>query len=217
MKKLILIRPEPGASASVVRAAALGLDAVAMPLFELRATAWEPPDPLAYDALLLTSASAIRLGGVGLRRLRDLRVFAVGTVTAGVARAAGFEVASAGDGGVDAVLSDIPAGARILHLSGRDFVESGHPIDRIMVYESVLLPPPDEDIFVGSVVALHSPRAADYFASIVSRRAAVAIVALSGAVAAKAGQGWLHLAVASVPTDAALLALAAGLCLESGE
>ena len=217
MKKLILIRPEPGASASVDRAAALGLAAVAMPLFELRAVAWEAPDPLAYDALLVTSASAMRLGGDGLTQLRGLRVVAVGTATASAARAAGFEVAIAGAGGVDTVLSDIPADARLLHLSGRDFVESGRPMDRITVYESVSLPPPDADMFAGSVVALHSPRAADAFAATVRRRASVAVVALSDAVAAKAGHGWLRLVIAAVPTDAALLALAAELCLENGE
>ena len=33
MKRVLVLRPEPGASATVERARALGLDAVAVPLF----------------------------------------------------------------------------------------------------------------------------------------------------------------------------------------
>ena len=45
MRRLLVLRPEPGASATVERARALGLDAVAMPLFEVEPVAWDAPDP----------------------------------------------------------------------------------------------------------------------------------------------------------------------------
>src|SRR5687767_8581448 len=89
MRRLAILRPEPGASATVSRAAAIGLDAFAMPLFEIEPLAWEAPEPTAFDALLLTSANAVRCGGQALERLRGLPVHAVGEATAEAARRAG--------------------------------------------------------------------------------------------------------------------------------
>jgi len=56
----------------------MGIDAVVMPLFEVRAVPWHAPDPTAFDMLLLTSANALRHGGGELGRLRLLPVAAVG-------------------------------------------------------------------------------------------------------------------------------------------
>ena len=66
MRKLLLLRPEPGLSASAERARALGLEVIACPLFAIEPVEWEAPDPADYDALLLTSANAVRHGGHGL-------------------------------------------------------------------------------------------------------------------------------------------------------
>ena len=82
MKRLAVLRPEPGARATVERARAMGLDAFAMPLFKVEAVAWDVPDPNEFDALLLTSANAVRHGGAGLRRVLDSPVHAVGEATA---------------------------------------------------------------------------------------------------------------------------------------
>ncbi len=41
MRRLFILRPEPGASATVREAAELGLDAVAMPLFSVEPLDWE--------------------------------------------------------------------------------------------------------------------------------------------------------------------------------
>ena len=40
MRRVLVLRPEPGASATVERARRLGLDAVAIPLFEIEPVAW---------------------------------------------------------------------------------------------------------------------------------------------------------------------------------
>ncbi|HMN55273.1 MAG TPA: uroporphyrinogen-III synthase, partial [Sphingopyxis sp.] len=66
---LVVTRADPGGAATVARARAVGLDARPMPLFAARALAWSPPDPAGFDALLLTSAQAARLGGTGLAAL----------------------------------------------------------------------------------------------------------------------------------------------------
>ena len=70
MSKVVVLRPEPGASATLARAKAAGIDAVAIPLFEVVPVAWDAPDPSSVDALLLTSANAARHGGAAQRRAR---------------------------------------------------------------------------------------------------------------------------------------------------
>ena len=87
MRRLIVLRPEPGASATVERAQALGLDAFAIPLFRVEPIAWTAPDAGQFEGLLLTSANAVRHGGDQLERLRGLPVYVVGEATAEAARA----------------------------------------------------------------------------------------------------------------------------------
>ena len=72
MRRVIVLRPEPGASETVARARRLGLDAAAIPLFEIEPLEWTAPDPEAFDGLLLTSANAVRHGGEKLQALRAL-------------------------------------------------------------------------------------------------------------------------------------------------
>ena len=60
MRRVLVLRPEPGAAATVKRARARGLDAVAIPLFEIEPLAWEAPPAGGFDGLLLTSANAVR-------------------------------------------------------------------------------------------------------------------------------------------------------------
>ena len=42
-RTVIAIRPEPGSSATVARGREAGLAIAALPLFEVRPVAWEPP------------------------------------------------------------------------------------------------------------------------------------------------------------------------------
>ena len=87
MRRLLVLRPEPSASATVERARRRGLDAIAMPLFEIEPIAWTAPEAARFDALLITSANALRCGGEELQSLRGLPVYAVGEATADAARA----------------------------------------------------------------------------------------------------------------------------------
>ena len=82
MRSLLLLRPEPGLSASRERATALGLDVVVCPLFRIEKLDWDAPDPANYDALLLTSANAVRFAGRKLGQLASLPAHAVGQSTA---------------------------------------------------------------------------------------------------------------------------------------
>ena len=212
IRPLLVVRPEPGQARTVARLRAAGASVVGWPLFAPVAVDWRMPDGHAHDALLVTSANAIRLAGAGLAALARLPVIAVGEETAAVAAAAGLHVAAVGDGGVAAALAVGRAAglARPVHLAGREHVDSGHPT--VIVYASQALPT-DPHAFAaaaaGHVVLLHSVRAARRVAALIPRRrAATGIAALSPAVAAAAGAGWASMSVADAPTDAALCARA---------
>jgi uroporphyrinogen-III synthase len=207
---LVVLRPEPGASATAGQARGMGLEVRKIPLFEIRPLAWVAPDPTGFDGLIVTSANAVRHGGPELAKLRGLPVHAVGAATAAAARDAGFTVATVGEGGASAL--DLPAGERLLHLAGHDHLPSGAAMT-IAVYEAApLAAPPGLDELSECVVAVHSPRAGGRLAELVQQRSGIAIASLSAAAADACGDGWRSVEAAAEPSDSALLALAARLC-----
>ncbi|MEO6225559.1 MAG: uroporphyrinogen-III synthase [Sphingomicrobium sp.] len=215
MKRVLVLRPQPGASITAREARELGLEAVIAPLFEIRPLDWRPPNPAQFDGLLLTSANAVRHGGPGLLALRGLPVFAVGGSTAGSARHAGFAIAATGAAGIEELTRAIDPGLRLLHLCGadrRDPVTPGLPSEAIAVYCAEAVAAPDLSAAAGSVALIHSPRAGQRFAELVGDRSTITIAAISAAAADAAGSGWETVATAPQPNDAALLALAVRLC-----
>jgi len=220
MRRLVILRPEPGASASIERALGMGLDAVAVPLFEVEPVAWDAPDAGSFDALLLTSANAVRFGGEALQGLQGLPVHAVGQATADAAREAGFGIATVGTADVARLLASIAPGQRLLHLTGENragAADAGHEIDRVVVYRSRAVELPESfEQAQGALVAVHSPRAGARLAELTDTRgldrSRIALVAISDAAANAAGDGWEAVAVAETPDDSSLLALARKLC-----
>lgn len=223
MRPLVVLRPEPGASATCAAARRLGLRPLAIPLFAIEPVAWEAPDPTRFDGLLLTSANALRHGGAGLAKLRGLPVFAVGEATAQAASESGFALAFTGSGGADELLEAIDPGLRLLHLCGEHRKEAQAPrqsITYLPVYRAAELPPPDLSPLHGAVAAVHSPRAAARLAELAALAgidvSATALAAISSEAGRAAGGGWQQIATAGEPNDDALLALAARLCNSSG-
>jgi uroporphyrinogen-III synthase len=215
MRRLLVLRPEPGARATVARARHLGLEAQSIPLFTVEPIAWEAPEPGKFDGLLLTSANAVSHAGGTLNDYRGLQVYAVGEATAEAAREAGFGMASVGKAGVDRLLGSIDAGLRLLHLCGEDRREpegAKQQITAVPVYRAETVAKPDLDAAAGTVVLIHSRRAGRRLAELVKERDGIAIVAISEAAAAAAGDGWERVETAAEPNDDALLALAAQLC-----
>jgi uroporphyrinogen-III synthase len=215
MKRLIVLRPEPGASETVERARLRGLDTLAIPLFEVEPVAWNPPERSAFDALLLTSANALRHGGDGLMALRGLPVHAVGDATAEAARHAGFDIASTGEAGVERLLGSIEPDLALLHLCGEDVKPTQapqHTITRVPVYRSVPIEAPDLAPARGAVVLVHSPRAGARLAGLLDDRSQTTVAAISAVAAESVGSGWARIEGADKPTDDAMLALAAQLC-----
>ena len=213
MRKLLLLRPEPGLSASAERARALGLEVIAFPLFRVEPVAWQAPDPAEFDALLLTSANAVRLGGSELAKLRDLPVTAVGEATAAAARDAGFRVETIGSGNAVDLLAGLPRSLKLLHVAGEDHRNIGdRPIERRIAYQAEAIEDPGLPSLEGLVAAVHSPRAGKRLAELTAVRSETAIAAISKAAAEACGGGWERLDVAEQPNDKCLLALAARLC-----
>lgn len=225
MKPLLVLRPRPGADATVRRAERLGLKAIAAPLFEIVPIDWRAPDPADFDAILMTSANAARQSGAAVAAFRNLPLFAVGAATADAARTLGFADVEAGQGNGDAALELAAAKGirRLLHLAGRERANVGHPairIERRIVYAAepatVLPAAARSALDEGAVALLHSARAATLFHTLLEKqgvdRSDIALAALSGAILDAAGSGWAEAVAAFAPNDDALLAIAARLC-----
>ncbi|MFL6722145.1 MAG: uroporphyrinogen-III synthase [Sphingomonas sp.] len=215
---MLVLRPEPGASATVERARQHGLDAVAIPVFRVEPLGWRPPDPSGFDGLLLTSANAVRHAGDGLKALRALQVYAVGKATAQGAREAGFHIAATGDSGVDRLLRSLEPDLRLLHLCGDPRREPEAPpqsLTTVTVYRSHPIGDPDLSAADGNIVLVHSPRAGQRLGELVRDRGSITIAAISRAAADAVGSGWRTVESVEQPTDDALLALAASLCNNS--
>ncbi len=219
MKRLFVLRPEPGASETAARAREIGLDVVVAPLFRVEPLAWEAPDAASLDALLLTSANAVRQAGDGLLALRGLPVHAVGEATATAAREAGFGIASSGTSGVERLLGSLEAGLKLLHLCGEDRQVSSprQAITEVAVYRSAELAAPGTlSELGGAVAAVHSPRAGKRLRVLVDEAgvapSGIRVAAISAGAADAAGSGWERCEAAAEPTDAALLDVAARLC-----
>lgn len=222
--RLLIIRPQPGNDASARRAREAGFEPVQLPFFEVRARGWDAPVPSRFDALLITSANAVRHAGAGLDVYGALPVHAVGRNSADAVAAKGLTLASTGTGGVDEALQKaIAAGHhRLLWLTGEDQTRFEAPeslqIETRIVYaaEPMALPSDARAIVASAdMVALHSPRAARNFAEFVDAhdlsRADVRLAAFSEMIAEAAGSGWQGIAIAQRPEDEALLSAARAL------
>ncbi len=215
---LVITRPEPAASATADRARSMGLTVWVAPLFELRATAWQPPDPDGFDAVIITSANAIRLGGAAVQTYLHLPLLAVGEASAAFARDAGFANVSAGvaDGQALITLAAQAGYRRLLHLCGHTHKSLKHPdgvIVQAIVYSAEIIDPPPQLPSAGPCVATaYSPRAAARLAELVMDRRQTHIIAISPAAAEAAGSGWCSVQTAPFPTESAMLALAAQIC-----
>jgi uroporphyrinogen-III synthase len=223
IRPLVIIRPEPGLSATVALAEELGLPVVAEPLFAIAPRDWSAPPANEIDALLIGSANAVRHGGEMLGQFSDKPAYTVGAATAQAVREAGIDVAATGRGYLQPVVDSLAGQKlRILRLTGEEHVAVTPPpgveIVTRVVYASVATPMPDSLAarLKGAVVLLHSAVAANHFASESDRkgvvRSSVAVAALAPRIAEAAGTGWEVVKTAAEPTDVALLALAQDMC-----
>ncbi len=215
-RPIAVLRPEPGNRATAAAIEAAGRRVIRLPLFAAAPVAWQAPDPTDFDALLLTSANALRHGGPQLERLLGMPAYAVGEVTAEAAIRAGFHVAHIGrNGAAELTAAAEAAGVRqALLLGGRERVldEGGVVARAITVYASETLPVAAEQAvrLRGCVALVQSARAGARLAELVApdHRAITSIAAISTRAAEAAGPGWRHIAVAADMQPDTLIALA---------
>ena len=145
MTRLILLRPKEAAEQSAEIARKKGFNPVIAPATEISALVWDAPPAQEFDAIMITSANALRYGGDAVRQYIHLPLFAVGKATAALAEELGFKIAAIGKGGAKALWPQIKQSGvkNIVRLVGRDYV----PIDdkhiqicTIIVYEARALP-----------------------------------------------------------------------------
>lgn len=222
---LLILRPQPGAGQTAARAAARGIETITAPLFSVRPLPWDKPSADDFDAVLLTSANAARLGGAGLGAYRHLPLYAVGAATAAAGRELGFTDVRAGGSDATALVALAAADGRrrLLHFAGRENHTpdvAGISITPRIVYAAdaaATLPPVAlAAMSNGAVALLHSPRAATLFRTLAEAAgftpASLRIAAISPAALVAAGDGWAESASAAMPTDTALLDAALRLC-----
>ncbi len=221
MKPVIILRPEPGASETAARAVKLGLVPRLCPLFEARPIPWGGPPAEPFDALLMTSAQAARLGGSQLARYRHLPAYAVGHATAKAMKEQGFANVTEGDRDGSAIAARIAADGhrQILHLGGTTLarIDPGPlTIDRVAVYTiggrsnaelGLQLEP-------GAILLVHSPRAGSRLAELIGpeQRRTLHVIAISAAALAACGPAWASGEAPELPDDESMLALATRLC-----
>ncbi|MFO1260602.1 MAG: uroporphyrinogen-III synthase [Sphingomonadaceae bacterium] len=225
MSRVIILRPQPGADATADRAQALGLEPVIYPLFTVEPLAWEPPDRARFDALMLTSANAVRHAGPELTRFAALPIYVVGKATASAACDFGLAPHHIGDTDAADLLEAMHREGRraVLHLCGENVVDSGASgldIQLIPVYRSIEHDS-DDDLIAAlqpyDILLIHSPRAGKRLNALVGSesRSGLSVIAISQAALDAAGDGWTAAQAAPLPTDTAMLALALELCHKS--
>jgi uroporphyrinogen-III synthase len=229
MLRVLVTRPEPGASETADRLTARGFEPVVMPLtrtFAVPVTGWD----FEADGVAVTSANAVRFAPPQLlQRFRLAPCYCVGERTAETARSAGMErvEAASGDGESLArlIAAKMPEGLRILYLCGQvrrpeleaALASAGFACVTVETYGTVNIEPSAEDLEAAGMADLalvYSPMGAHALARLAARPEAAHLLAktrfvcLSANVARGLGKlGQNRTSVAAHPNEEELLAL----------
>jgi uroporphyrinogen-III synthase len=118
--RILITRPEPGASRTAERLREAGYEPAVLPLTRIERLAFELPEG-PFGGIVVTSAQAF--GNADYSRLMTLPLIAVGETTAKAARDAGFADIEAATGSAESVAGlakfTLKPGARILYLCGK--------------------------------------------------------------------------------------------------
>jgi uroporphyrinogen-III synthase len=118
--RILITRPEPGASRTAGRLRNAGYEPVVLPLTRIERLAFEIPEG-PFDAVVLTSAQA--LAGVDVTPFASIPIVAVGDMTANAAREAGIARIETASGSAESVAnlarSTFRPHSRLLYLCGK--------------------------------------------------------------------------------------------------
>ena len=223
---VLIIRPQEGAIKTREKAEAMGLRAIVDPIFDIQPVDWQASPTDNFDAIMMTSANAIRYAGRTLQDYIDLPAYVVGEATAAAAVKVGLQIAHIGNAGAQN-LADEMAGRdlkRVLRLVGEVYtpIETDYSLENQIVYRAVSLPLGEQAknaLGQGCTVLVHSSRAVATLGAEMDRleieRGKVHIAAISEKAAQTAGTDWKSINVAEKPTDDALLSAASALCRDN--
>ncbi|HWA20170.1 MAG TPA: uroporphyrinogen-III synthase [Devosia sp.] len=234
MLSMLVTRPEPDASETAARLAALDIGAVKAPLLNFTPLPTTLPDAKGFAALAATSANALRaLHDRGeIPHFRHLPLYAVGERTAAAARDFGFGEIVSADGDLAALvnlLADAGLAGPILYPAARD--QSGDlaralaPYGVMVITAPVYAMSPTESIDDAILSALdggaiagalfYSRRTAQTFVSLADSRLGKAahrklgVLCLSEAVAAPLVDAhFVRVGLADHPSEEAMMTLA---------
>jgi len=227
---ILITRPEPGASETAAKVAAMGLTPVIAPFLEIRAARANLPPPERVAAILLTSGNAV---DVLPAEYHAIPVLTVGAATARRSAHAGFADVVSADGDAEALAWLVrerinPLGGTLLLASGRgqgvalaaELRASGYRVARRVVYSAVpatRLPEAARSALTDDrtrAVLFFSAETARCFMRLVRSvglvdalrsREAITIGAQAGM--ALKGEYWARVRVAGKPTQDEMLAL----------
>jgi uroporphyrinogen-III synthase len=149
--RVLVTRPEPGASRTARRLAEAGFEPVVLPLCETRPLPAHPVfEPSIIDVVAVTSASAIRHAPRQLiASLAEKPLFAVGSRTADLAREASFTAVFGGDGDAAGLArrmaTRLTPNSHVLYLCGKvrrpefeaALAEAGLAVDALETYDTI--------------------------------------------------------------------------------
>lgn len=232
-RRVLVTRPEPGASATATRLRAAGFEPLLLPLTEIVPLHAALPEGL-FDAVAVSSANAVRHATAAMiERLDGTACFAVGAETAQAARQAGFGSVIVGGGDAAAlaktVIGSAPQRARVLYLAGRvrrptfeqTVRESGRDVVVVETYDTLAMRGAAAriDTVAGGepidAVLLYSALASELLAELVAARPEVAarleaafFLGLSARVGTALRQRWRErFCAAGTPDEDALFNL----------
>lgn len=227
---VLVTRPEPGASETAARIAALGYQPIVASLLEIRILHAALPPSGHVQAVLATSGNAIAALPASHRHLP---LFAVGDATAGLARASGFAQVHSASGDAAALAALVardcdrsagpllfPCGRGQGHELAGDLRQRGFVVVRRAVYAAVpvrVLPEAARDALIGgglTAAVFFSAETARHCVHLLSaarlheavRSVAALAIGQSTAVALQA-LPWRRIDVATQPNQEAMLAL----------
>lgn len=231
---MLVTRPEPDASDTAARLAALDIEAAILPLLSHQTLPTSLPDPSGFAAIALTSSNALRAldERQAIEPFQQIPVYAVGDRTAAAAKEMGFTTVRSAGGGLGGLVEQLAhAGLKgpIFYPAGRDragdLAKSLAPFGVMVITTQVYamnpateLPPQIlGELEDGSIDAalFYSRRTAETFARLceapLSRlaRLGLGVLCLSEAIAEPLVDAhFVRVGLADYPSEDAMMALA---------
>ncbi|MCO6386984.1 uroporphyrinogen-III synthase [Aliihoeflea sp. 40Bstr573] len=221
-RRVLVTRPEPGASATAARLIERGFEPVILPLTEI--VPLRPAElPDGIDAIVATSANAFRHAPAAfMEKLRDLPLHVVGARTA---KAAGRDVALVAPDAralSQALAGRLAARSHVVHLTGRvrrpelklALQAQGHRVTEIELYDAraVELAPDETGTKLGPeplwVALVYSQRGGEILDRIAAEAQSSFQTTVFVCISAEAAAGLKdrQIAVAAMPDEAGMLA-----------